>query len=158
MRHHRYLIACVLPFLFPYSVLSDKSPQQYLTEGNDYLKSGEFNNALNSFDAAIRKFAHSKAFPEKNRVDQFIFPLGMEPDNYLTYFKRATAYLSLGRNSQAADDFTKILDLKPDFDNALIQRARIYIKTGEFKLAIKDLEKYLKNYPKGKEAEAMVKS
>lgn len=58
MRHHRYIIACVLPFLFPYSVFGDKSTQQYLTEGNAYLTSGEFNDALSSFDAAIRKSLH----------------------------------------------------------------------------------------------------
>lgn len=55
MRHHHYFIACVLPFLLPYSVFGDKSTQQYLSEGNEYLTSGKFNNALTSFDAAIRK-------------------------------------------------------------------------------------------------------
>jgi len=55
MRHHRYLIACVLPFLLPYSVFGDKTIQQHLSEGNDYLTSGKFNDALISFDAAIRK-------------------------------------------------------------------------------------------------------
>lgn len=60
MRHHRYLIACVLPFLFPYSVFGDKPIQQYLSEGNDYLTSGKFNDALISFDAAIRKYEKKK--------------------------------------------------------------------------------------------------
>lgn len=62
MRHHRYLIACVLPLLFPYAVFGDKTIQQYLSEGNDYLTSGKFNDALISFDAAIRKLiqAHSE--------------------------------------------------------------------------------------------------
>jgi DnaJ family protein C protein 3 len=55
MRHHRYLIACVLPFLFPYSVFGDKSTQQHLAEGSTYLTTGQFSNALHSFDAAIRK-------------------------------------------------------------------------------------------------------
>jgi DnaJ family protein C protein 3 len=56
MKHHRYLIACVLPFLFSYSVFGDKSIQQHLTEGNNYLTTGQFSNALHSFDAAIRKY------------------------------------------------------------------------------------------------------
>lgn len=60
MRHHRYLIACVLPFLFPYSVFGDKTIQQYLSEGNDYLTSGKFNDALISFDAAIRKLSNAR--------------------------------------------------------------------------------------------------
>ncbi|KAG2230774.1 hypothetical protein INT48_001676 [Thamnidium elegans] len=135
MKQNRYILACILPFLLPYSVFGDKSTQQYLTEGNAYLASGEFNNALTSFDAAIRN----------------------EPDNYLTYFKRATAYLSLGRNHAAAQDFSIILDLKPDFDQALMQRARIYVKEGNFKSAIKDLKSYLKNRPTDKEAQNMLK-
>lgn len=80
----------------------------------------------------------------------------MDPENYLTYFKRATAYLSLGRNNAAADDFSTILNLKPDFDQVLIQRARIYLKEGSFKLATQDLEKYITNHPKDKEAASMV--
>lgn len=82
--------------------------------------------------------------------------IGNEPDNYLTYFKRATAYLSLGRNNAAADDFSTILNLKPDFDKALMQRARIYVKEGDFESAIEDLTKYLLNRPTDKEAQEMV--
>lgn len=60
MKQNRYILACILPFLLPYSVFCDKSTQQYLTEGNAYLTSGEFNNALTSFDAAIRKLNMKK--------------------------------------------------------------------------------------------------
>ena len=56
MIHHRYLIACVLPLLFPVSILADKNTQQHLTEGNQFLSTGQFNDALISFDAAIRKY------------------------------------------------------------------------------------------------------
>lgn len=56
MKHHRYLIACVLPFLFPYFVFSDKTAQQYISEGSVYLINGKLNDALISFDAAIRKY------------------------------------------------------------------------------------------------------
>ncbi|KAI7899441.1 uncharacterized protein BX663DRAFT_520936 [Cokeromyces recurvatus] len=137
LKHHRYLIACILPFLLPYSVFADsKSVQQHLAEGNSYLISRQFNNALLSFDAAIHK----------------------EPDNYLTYFKRATAYLSLGRYNAAVDDFTKILDLKPDFHKALLERARIYAKEGSFDLAIQDLEKYLSTYPTHTDTEQLLQS
>lgn len=50
----RYLIACILPFLLP--VFGEKTTQDYLTEGNSYLTSGDYNNALINFDAAIRKY------------------------------------------------------------------------------------------------------
>ncbi|KAI7847290.1 hypothetical protein BDC45DRAFT_452043 [Circinella umbellata] len=133
MIHHRYLIACVLPLLFPVSILADKSTQQHLSEGNQYLSTGQFNDALISFDAAIQQ----------------------DPENYLSYYKRATAYLSLGRNNAAAGDFSKILDLKPDFEKALMQRARIYAKEGDFELAKKDLETYIKSHPKDTEAASL---
>jgi DnaJ family protein C protein 3 len=152
MKHHRYLIACVLPFLFSYSVFADKSAQQYLSEGSSYLTSGKLNDALISFDAAIRKFDLYMFV-----VDTNLSIKGMEPDNYLSYFKRATTYLTLGRNNAAAEDFTKILSLKPEFDKALLQRARIYVKDGNFELAIRDLENYLMNKPHDSEAEQLVK-
>lgn len=79
-----------------------------------------------------------------------------DPSNYLTYYKRATAYLSLGRTNAAVEDFSKILDLKPDFEKALMQRARIYAKEGDFELAQKDLEKYLESHPKDAEATTLV--
>ncbi|CDS03904.1 hypothetical protein LRAMOSA06859 [Lichtheimia ramosa] len=133
--HHRYLVACVLSFLLPASsVLADKSAQQYLSEGNQFLSTGKLNDALISFDAAIEQ----------------------DPDNYLTYYKRATAYLSLGRTNAAVEDFSKILDLKPDFEKALMQRARIYAKEGDFELAKKDLEKYLESHPKDTEATTLL--
>lgn len=74
----------------------------------------------------------------------------------MTYYKRATAYLSLGRNNAAADDFTTILNLKPDFDKALLQRARIHVKEGNFDFALNDLTKYLKINPKDEDAEKLV--
>lgn len=80
----------------------------------------------------------------------------MEPDNYITYFKRATTYLTLGRNNAAVDDFSKILCLKPDFDKALLQRARIYVKDGNFDLAVQDLEKYRLKKPGCPEAAQVV--
>lgn len=74
----------------------------------------------------------------------------------MTYFKRATAYLSLGRHHAAVDDFSTLLDLKPDFDNAFLQRARIYTKEGNFDLALQDLKTYLKRHMSDKKAQSMV--
>jgi DnaJ family protein C protein 3 len=70
-----------------------------------------------------------------------------DPDDYLSYFKRATAYLSLGKTNLAIEDFTKILNLKPGFSRALLQRAKLYLGDGEFTLAKHDLEDYQKISP-----------
>ncbi|KAG0301275.1 hypothetical protein BGZ98_008498 [Dissophora globulifera] len=100
-----------------------QTTQQFLDQANAYLSKGEFNLALQSYDAAIDK----------------------DPSNYLTYFKRAAAYLTLGRNNQALADFTTILKMKPDFGQALFQRGKIYAKSGEFTKAKDDLAHYLKS-------------
>ncbi|KAI8996939.1 hypothetical protein BDB01DRAFT_840509 [Pilobolus umbonatus] len=118
------LLALFIPFLVtsPYLVTADKSAQEYLAEGNQYLLSGQFNDAVISYDEAIQR----------------------DPSDYLSYYKRATAYLSLGKSSAARDDFTKILDLKPGFERALLERAKLYMSEGELDLAKIDLEDYKK--------------
>ncbi len=48
-----------------------------------------------------------------------------DPTDYLTFFKRATTYLSMGRTLQATDDFNKVLSLRPGFEGAHVQLAKI---------------------------------
>ena len=38
-----------------------------------------------------------------------------DPKNYLTYFRRATVYLALGKSRSALPDLNKVLELRPDF-------------------------------------------
>jgi DnaJ homolog subfamily C member 3 len=38
-----------------------------------------------------------------------------DPSNYLTFFKRATVYLALGKAKSALSDLERVLELKPDF-------------------------------------------
>lgn len=38
-----------------------------------------------------------------------------DPFNYLSYFKRATVYLAIGRAKAALPDLDKVIELKPDF-------------------------------------------
>ena len=80
------------------------------------LASGNTNDALNYFDAAISK----------------------DPKNYLTIFQRGAAYLSMGRNARAREDFDKVLLIKPDFEGALLQRAKIHSKNAQWADAKKD--------------------
>ncbi|KAG0358241.1 hypothetical protein BGZ54_010511 [Gamsiella multidivaricata] len=116
----------LLPLILSLQQVYSQGPQttqQFLDQANIYLSKGEYNLALESYDAAIAK----------------------DPSNYLSYFKRAATYLTLGRNNQALADFTTILKLKPDFGQALFQRGKIYTKAGDFTKAKEDLEEYLKS-------------
>lgn len=40
---------------------------------------------------------------------------GMAPKEYMSFMRRATVYLALGRTRQAIKDYTEVLALKPDF-------------------------------------------
>jgi DnaJ family protein C protein 3 len=95
---------------------SDTPISSLLASANAHLAKGETNDALTYYDVAISR----------------------DPKNYLTYFRRATTYLSLGRTAQATLDFDKVLDIKPGFEGALQQRARIKAKSGDWEGARAD--------------------
>jgi DnaJ family protein C protein 3 len=71
--------------------------------------------------------------------------IAQDPSDYLSYYKRATAFLSLGRTNSAIDDFTTLLELRPGFDRALLQRAKLYAGDGDFTLAKQDLLQHKEN-------------
>lgn len=81
-----------------------------LSSAQSHLSRGETSEALLYYDAAATR----------------------DPSNYLTFFKRATTYLSLGRVNQATDDFNTVLTLKPGFEGAHVQLAKIRTKVGDW--------------------------
>lgn len=97
----------------------DTPLSELISSAKTYLASGSPRDALLYFDAAILR----------------------DPSNYITIFQRGAAYLSLGRNSQASDDFDRVLKLKPDFENALLQRSRLKARSAHWEEALKDLER-----------------
>ena len=38
-----------------------------------------------------------------------------DPENYLTYFRRATVFMAMGKSKSALPDLDKILEIRPDF-------------------------------------------
>lgn len=90
-----------------------------ITSAKTHLAKGAPRDALLYYDAAISR----------------------DPNNYLTIFQRGAAFLSIGKNSQALDDFDRVLELKPDFESALLQRSRLRAKAANWKGSIDDLQK-----------------
>ncbi|RHZ53038.1 hypothetical protein Glove_452g4 [Diversispora epigaea] len=117
-----FFLALVPFFLSSTFALNDKSKQLF-DEGNEYFIKGNYDEALKSFDDAIK----------------------LDSENHRFIFKRAATNMHLKRNSAAVQDFTKILNLRPDFEPALLQRAKIYLNEGSFFDAEKDLQKILDN-------------
>ena len=95
---------------------SDTPIASLVSSAKANLAQGKSNDALTYFSVAISR----------------------DPQNYLTIFQRGATYLSLGKNSQANDDFDKVLSIKPDFEGALLQRAKIKSRSGDWNGAKKD--------------------
>ena len=104
--------------LSPADIPADIPVSQLIKDAGVKLATGNTQDALTYFDAAIQR----------------------DPKNYLTFFRRGAAYLSLGRTQQAEHDFNKVLDLKPGFEGALLQRAKIKARKADWVAARKDYE------------------
>ncbi|KAF2792106.1 TPR-like protein [Melanomma pulvis-pyrius CBS 109.77] len=97
---------------------ADTPVSQLIRDAGIKLATGDAQEALTYYDIAISR----------------------DPRNYLTFFKRGAAYLSLGRAVLAQHDFDKVLELRPGFEGALVQRAKIKSRMGEWAAARKDYE------------------
>lgn len=101
------------------NIPSDTPLSSLISSAKSHLVNGSPRDALLFYDAAVSR----------------------DPANYLTIFQRGATYLSLGKNSQASQDFDRVLGLKPDFESALLQRARLRARSADWSGAIADLEK-----------------
>lgn len=61
--------------------------------GKKFLAAGQLADALSHYHAAV----------------------DLDPNNYLTYFRRATVFLAIGKSKAALPDLDKVLEIKPDF-------------------------------------------
>ncbi|PVD19108.1 hypothetical protein C0Q70_21667 [Pomacea canaliculata] len=84
-------------------------------------------------------------------LDIYCFDDG-DPKNYLTYFKRATVYLALGKPRSALPDLNKVLELRPEFTAARVQRGNILLKQGNLKEALEDFQEAVRQEPANVEA------
>ncbi|KAK9869615.1 hypothetical protein WA026_003361 [Henosepilachna vigintioctopunctata] len=75
-----------------------------------------------------------------------------DPSNYLTYFKRGTVYLALGKAKNALSDLDRVLDLNSEFTPARINRGIIHLKQANYDLAQLDFYNVLRGDPYNAEA------
>ena len=81
---------------------------QHLALGMNLLARGSYSDALSHFHAAV----------------------DADPNNYMSYYKRATVYMALSRPRPALADLDKIMQIKPDFLKARQQRGGLLLKMG----------------------------
>lgn len=99
--------------------------EQHLEMGKKLLAAGQLAEALQHYHSAVDG----------------------DPNNYLTYFRRATVFLAMGKSKSALPDLTKVIELKPDFTAARIQRANVLLKQGKLDDAEKDFKSVIERGP-----------
>lgn len=104
-------------------------------QANKFLTTGQFADAARTYTEALE---HA-------------------PNDYLLYFKRATAYMSSSRHSPALDDFDTVLRLtEGSFDKALMAKAKILAKEGRWGECREALATYSKKVHADKNAQDLV--
>ncbi|XP_015438572.1 PREDICTED: dnaJ homolog subfamily C member 3 [Dufourea novaeangliae] len=103
---------------------------RHLELGREFLAKGQLQDALSHYHAAVEG----------------------DPNNYLTYYKRGTVYLALGKAKFALLDLDKVLELKPDFTSARLQRGNVLLKQAQFKKAEENFQSVLAVEPHNEDA------
>ncbi|KAK4685242.1 hypothetical protein P7C73_g4911, partial [Tremellales sp. Uapishka_1] len=116
---------------------STRSAQQIVQDANRLLAEGSYVDAARAYGEAIGELPCLLTTTICSPDDP-----DLEPSSYINYYKRATAYLSLGRHSSALDDFDSILRLNPSFAQAHLQKAKILAKEGQFEKAQAELKAF----------------
>lgn len=125
-----FLLAFFDSFIIWVHCVSQKEIDQHLTMGMQLLASGQYSDALSHFHSAI----------------------DADPNNYMSYYKRATVWMALSRPKPALADLDKVLTMKPDFAVSRVKRGTLLMKMGRLDEAHIDLEKALTKDPGNDEA------
>lgn len=116
-------------------VISAAKSEKEKESGNDYLRSKDYEMALECYSRSI----------------------GLNPKNAASYFNRALVYLKQKQFNKAVDDCTSALENKKDYFKANHRRAKALIELKDFNAAISDLEIVLEKNPENNEATSELK-
>jgi DnaJ family protein C protein 3 len=100
-----------------------------INQANGLLSSGKYSEATRAYSEAIgmcsaRFFWYSDTYHRTS---------GISPDDYMLYYRRGMAHLSLQRHPQALSDFQTVLQLtKTPPPAAHLQIARLLAKNGDY--------------------------
>jgi len=127
-----WAVLLVLDLTFDVSDSTSQSEvNKHLEMGRELLGRGQLQDALSHYHAAVEG----------------------DPNNYLTYFKRGTVYLALGKSKFALMDLDRVLQLKPDFTSARLQRGHVHLKQAQLNEAREDYKKVLEEDPYNEDAQ-----
>lgn len=98
---------------------------KYISSGFSYLKKGQTEEAISSFERAI----------------------DLDPGKALTYVARGSAYFRLGRFDKALSDFSRAIEIDPGLAAAYQNRGSVYYRQGQFDKAMSDYNRVIEIEP-----------
>ena len=101
---------------FAASVENKRSAEDARYSGNEYMRSKEYDEAVNAYTRSIN----------------------LNPSEAATYCNRAMAYLRMKNFARCIEDADKTLDMEPDYVKAYHRRGKAYLATNKYELAIRD--------------------
>lgn len=124
-------LSCFDSVVYWVSCVSQAEIDQHLSLGMNLLARGAYSDALSHFHVAV----------------------DADPNNYMSYYKRATVYLAMSRSRPALSDLDTVLKNKPDFLKARHQRGGVLLKMGRLDEAHIDLENVVRKEPDNEDAQ-----
>ena len=136
-----------------------ENPWLYQIRAEAWNQMGEYGNALNDMNEAIRLAPESEAlhlsrgavYDQKGEFDSAIADYTeaarLNPKSVAAYHCRGLAHDAKGENAKAIEDYTEAIRLDNRNAPALTSRGIVYSRTGEYDKAIKDYTEALKADP-----------
>jgi DnaJ family protein C protein 3 len=106
--------------------------QPLINRANALLSAGTFHDAAKAYSEAIGTL-DSALENDRHKFIDLTSSAEQSPVDPTLYYKRATAYFSLGRHANALSDFDQVLTLTSDsFEKAHLMKAKIHAKEGRW--------------------------
>ena len=93
--------------------VSQAEIEQHLNMGMQLLAKAQYADALSHFHSAIGNDTYNN--DNYSLTFKFHSISDADPNNYMSYYKRATVFLALSRSKPALADLDKVLQIKSDF-------------------------------------------
>jgi TonB family protein len=113
-------------------------------KGNNYLKAGEYNKAIEAFNEAIRIY-------RKVSLDNSSINKRFTKKSSSGYTGRGIAYMSLGKYEDALSDFTRAIDIDPKEGLNYKLRGQVNHIMRNLENALEDYSNALEKYPEFKD-------
>ena len=139
--------------------LEQMTAWDYYRQGNRYCDSEEYENAIVSYDKAIKQktdyadayynrgVTYGKLGESEKAIADYSKAIELKPDYAKAYNNRGCTYDDLGESEKAIADYSKAVELKPDYADAYYNRGCANSKLGESEKAIADYSKAIELKP-----------